>query len=34
MPAGTVLDKLYKRSDGGHHGREDEFFGACGRHGW
>jgi hypothetical protein len=22
--------KLYKRS-GGHHGREDEFFGSCGR---
>jgi hypothetical protein len=26
-------DKLYKLS-GGHHGRENEFFGACGRHDW
>jgi hypothetical protein len=22
------------KSNGGNHGREDEFFGACGRHGW
>jgi hypothetical protein len=33
MIAETLLDqvKLYKRS-GSHHGRENEFFGACGRH--
>jgi hypothetical protein len=33
MIAETLLDrvKLCKRS-GSHHGRETEFFGACGRH--
>jgi hypothetical protein len=30
---GAGSGELYKRS-GDHHGRENEFFGACGRHGW
>jgi hypothetical protein len=36
MLARTMLDRESYINDelGGHHGQENEFFGACGRHGW
>jgi hypothetical protein len=34
MLTGTVLDRISSKNNSGHHGQENEFFGAYGRHGW